>query len=246
MSNRYKMPIIDYMQFKKYISSKEAMRWAYLNYKNKITFQQMIREEKYLKEHHKLLIIKGDKLFGKSELKYKNAKREDFNLKRIKVKIKNQDFMQEKVFNQLVEKMPSWIKEKAFTICLHSAKGESANIALAYLVDILQKDLDKKVKVSIKSAPELVWDFKQFDDSDSLPSNIAKADILVIANINSIPASPFERGKITELLSEAYSKNTITLISSNVPYKDSGCPFILNLEIAEVDFEGQLLKDLGL
>ena len=245
MSNRYKMPLVDYMQFKKYFSSKEAMKWAYLNYKNKITFQQMIREEKYLKEHHKIL-IQGDKLFGKSELKYKNAKRGEFSLKRNKIKIKDQEYMQEKVFNQLVEKMPSWVKEKAFTICLHSAKGESANIALAYLVDILQKDLDKKVKVSIKSAPELVWDFKQFDDSDSLPSNIAKANVLVIANINSIPASPFERGKITELLSEAYSKNTITLISSNVPYKDSGCPFILNLEIAEVDFEGQLLKDLGL
>ena len=106
MSNRYKMPIVDYMQFKKYMSSKEVMKLAYLNYKNKITFQQMIREEKYLKEHHKIL-IKGDKLFGKSELKYKNAKREDFNLKRIKVKIKDQDYMQEKVFNQLVEKIPS-------------------------------------------------------------------------------------------------------------------------------------------
>ena len=57
MSNRYKMPIVDFMQFKKYMSSKEVMRWAYLNYKNKVTFQQMIREEKYLKEHHKLLII---------------------------------------------------------------------------------------------------------------------------------------------------------------------------------------------
>ena len=242
------IPLVELLQLKKYFSGISSIRWAYEKYTQGISFQELVRNEAYQKEHNEI-ILGGKPLMFKTKLPRTNVQVEDIKVKRVSIKIGEQSFSADKVWKSLIDKIPDWIGTNPYIINLHSEIGETAIQAGSFLVEHIQKvkkEQGTKFKTSITSGSEVDYTFKDFNEYDSQVSCIANTDLLVIFSYNSLSSSDFNKAKFQALLDECNLKNTVVILTSKTEVKFSGIK-CLNIPLSDtIKNETALIKDLGL
>lgn len=184
-----------------------------------------------------------------TKLPREKATKEDLILKRVSIKMGEQSFSASKVWEGLLSKSPSWVKNNPYVINLHSEIGEMAFCGGSVLVKHIQevcKENNVKIKTKITSGAELEFNIKDFNDSDSNISKIADVDLLVIFSYNSISSSDFNKAKFQNLLEECQLRNTLVILTSKSEQKFVGFNHI-NIPFSDTyKNENQLINDLGL
>lgn len=154
-----------------------------------------------------------------------------------------------KVWESLVEKIPTWIKSKHYIINLYSDVGEKSLQAGSFITKHIQDTLkndNQKFKMKISTGAEMDYLFKDFNDSDSSISKIADVDLLVIFSYNSLSSSDWNKARMVALLEECQIKNTVVILTSKAEQKMSGFN-VLNIPFVDTNTnENGLIKDLGL
>lgn len=243
-----KLDTPNYLQLKKYFSGIDSIKWAYSNYLKGIQFQSLVRELSFQEQHNEIILGGKAKLFS-IKLPRENVLKEDIKLKRVSIKMGEKSFPASKVWESLVEKVPSWIKTNPYVLNLHSEIGEMGLCTGSFLVEHIQKvfkESNQKLKLKVLTGAELDYTFKEFSESDSSISSLANVDLLVIFSYNSLSSSDWNKARFQALLEECMVKNTVVILTSKSESKFVGFKY-LNIPLSD-DFKNEqtLIKDLGL
>jgi hypothetical protein len=120
-----RLDVQNYTQLKRYFSGIDSIKWAYQNYLKGISFQNLVRERPYQEQHNKIILGGLPKLFT-TKLPRENVSKEDIKLKRVSIKVGDKSFPASKIWESLIDKIPTWIKTNPYIINLHSEIGEEA------------------------------------------------------------------------------------------------------------------------
>ena len=239
---------VDYFQLKKYFNGVDSIRWACQNHLRGVSFQDLLRNPQNQIAHHKI-IMKGESTLFSTKLPRENVLIEDLKTKRVSIKMGEGQYPANKVWDSLVDKIPTWIKSKHYIINLHSDVGEKSLQAGSFVTKHIQETLkegNQKFKMKISTGAEMDYLFKDFNDSDSSISKIADVDLLVIFSYNSLSSSDWNKARLNALFEECQIKNTVVILTSKSEQKLQGFN-ILNIPFADTNTnENSLLKDLGL
>lgn len=243
-----RLDVQNYTQLKKYFSGIDSIKWAYQNYLKGISFQNLVRERPYQEQHNEIILGGLPKLFT-TKVPRENVSKEDIKVKRVSIKMGDKSFPASKVWESLIDKIPTWIKTNPYIVNLNSSIGEEALKGGSFLVEHIQrvfKENNQKLKLRVLTGAELDYTFKEFSDSDSSISNLANVDLLVIFSYNSLSSSDWNKARLQALFEECHLKNTVVILTSKSESKFIGFKY-LNIPLSD-NFKNEeaLLKDLGL
>lgn len=242
-----RLDIQNYTQLKKYFTGVDSIKWAYQKYLKGLSFQNLIRERPYQEEHNEI-ILGGKKQLFTIKLP-REVKIEDIKLKKVSIKMGDKSFSASKVWESLLNKIPTWINSNPYVLNLYSEIGEMGLCAGSFLVEHLQKaskESGKKLKVKVMTGAELDFAFKEFGENDSSVSNLANVDLLVIFSYNSLSSSDWNKARLQALLEECQVRNTVVILTSKSDSKFVGFKY-LNIPFSDAfKNEEMLLNDLGL